>query len=434
METRSIEYEQAREEHSEHVRDILGKIPSWTTRWGITLLLSIFVGFLLLASLIKYPDSSTGSIVITTEKPLLKIISPINGRIKTIFKKDYSIVNSDEVLMRINPTHERVQLGILKSVVAEARGLVLGESGIGSNLSFNDTILLGSMQPTYNDLIRNCQILLNNRKDNAIYMQEDELENRKKYLGELIEIANSQLAIAKNEEVNAKMRFEANHKLYLDKVISKFEYLHEEDLFYQKQMEVSNLRKLLTQHRGDICMISKDIAEIKHSRLSQERQLSNEINASIQKLENELRHWEDGQVIIAPRNGRVIYLGDIHIDKYIKAEEALVAIVPRDSSFIGIMSAPANGFGKVQLGQTVKIKLDNYPYREYGQLTGTVKSISLIPENSMYKIKVEFKKIDLIPGKQITLRPEMVGIADIVTEDMTLLERLVMPIKGVLNN
>lgn len=44
------------------------------------------------------------------------------------------------------------------------------------------------------------------------------------------------------------------------------------------------------------------------------------------------------------------------------------------------MKVSSSGFGKVQRGQEVNVKLNGFPYMEFGILKGLVKSISQVPE------------------------------------------------------
>jgi len=46
---------------------------------------------------------------------------------------------------------------------------------------------------------------------------------------------------------------------------------------------------------------------------------------------------------------------------------------------IGKADIPSTGIGKVKSGQTVNIKLDNYPYMEFGMIKAKIKNISLVP-------------------------------------------------------
>lgn len=96
------------------------------------------------------------------------------------------------------------------------------------------------------------------------------------------------------------------------------------------------------------------------------------------------------------------------------------------------------GAGKVKTGQKVNIKFDDYPYMEYGFVQVNLTSISLVPygdvsNGNIYIMEVEMPD-SLITryGILIPYRPEMSGTAEIITEDLTVFDRLVNPIKSVL--
>ena len=104
---------------------------------------------------------------------------------------------------------------------------------------------------------------------------------------------------------------------------------------------------------------------------------------------------------------------------------------------IGKAQLPVARSGKVKVGQKVNIRLQNFPENEYGILRGTVKNISLTPtqENGTAYYSVE---ITLNEGlittykKELPYISDMQGQADIITEDISFLERLVLPLKKIL--
>lgn len=55
--------------YSEEAREILGKIPSWIVRWGVTVIFVIFAGILLGCYFIEYPDTVEAPVEITTLNP-----------------------------------------------------------------------------------------------------------------------------------------------------------------------------------------------------------------------------------------------------------------------------------------------------------------------------------------------------------------------------
>lgn len=48
--------------HSEPVQEIMGVIPSWITRWGVTIILSILLVILIGCCIIRYPETVSGTI------------------------------------------------------------------------------------------------------------------------------------------------------------------------------------------------------------------------------------------------------------------------------------------------------------------------------------------------------------------------------------
>ena len=99
---------------------------------------------------------------------------------------------------------------------------------------------------------------------------------------------------------------------------------------------------------------------------------------------------------------------------------------------------PTERSGKVKKGQKVNIRFSNYPDKEFGVVRGTVKNISLIPVVDGQNIKSYMVDIQLPYGlktsydKELPFLPEMEGQADIITEDISLLQSFLMPIRKVI--
>ena len=82
-------------------------------------------------------------------------------------------------------------------------------------------------------------------------------------------------------------------------------------------------------------------------------------------------------------------------NQHINAGEVLLNIVPEETASItGKILLPAQGAGKVKVGQTVNVKFDGYPHLEFGMVRGKVKNISLVPvatpQGKFTTVEVEF--------------------------------------------
>ena len=112
----------------------------------------------------------------------------------------------------------------------------------------------------------------------------------------------------------------------------------------------------------------------------------------------------------------------------------MFAIIPtKESGYIGKVKAPAQNSGKIKVGQTVNIRLANYPDREFGIVKGFIIAISLTPDkdgNLLINVSLP-KSLETSYKKQIVFRQEMSGTADIVTEDLRLMERLLYQFRDI---
>ncbi len=118
----------------------------------------------------------------------------------------------------------------------------------------------------------------------------------------------------------------------------------------------------------------------------------------------------------------------------VAAGDDVFAIIPSDGkNYIGKVKAPAQNSGKIKIGQDVNIRLANFPDREFGMLKGAVKSISLTPDkegNLLIDITLP-RGLQTSYEKQISFHQEMSGTADIVTQDLRLIERLLYQFRDI---
>jgi hypothetical protein len=122
----------------------------------------------------------------------------------------------------------------------------------------------------------------------------------------------------------------------------------------------------------------------------------------------------------SPVNGQVAFNGLIKENQFIKSGKTLLRVIPaeEDKEWIGRVELPTFGSGKVEEGQRVVVKFDNYSFEEYGVVEGTVKNKSLLPSGDTYYLEVDFPKgLRTSYKKNIPYKPEMQGSAEIITDN-----------------
>ena len=100
------------------------------------------------------------------------------------------------------------------------------------------------------------------------------------------------------------------------------------------------------------------------------------------------------------------------------------------------MKLKTRGAGKVLIGQDVNVKLNNYPYMEFGMVKGKVDDISLVPsDDDDYLVEVIFPNgLKTNYGINLNFNQKMLGHAEIITEEIPLIVRIIRPVKSLIKN
>jgi energy-coupling factor transporter ATP-binding protein EcfA2 len=155
--------------------------------------------------------------------------------------------------------------------------------------------------------------------------------------------------------------------------------------------------------------------------------------ASYNDFMDNIALWEERYLFKSPFDGQVQFLRFWTNGQFVQAGESVFTIVPKADEPYGQILLPAVGAGKVKPDQEAIIKLNDFPYNEYGSVTGIVSGISLTTntektgEGSIeaYLVTVKFPKgLTTNYGKPLAFKHEAKGTAEIITKDRRLIERL----------
>ncbi len=158
------------------------------------------------------------------------------------------------------------------------------------------------------------------------------------------------------------------------------------------------------------------------------------LSQSVQSLQSEIETWEQTYLLKAPIEGKVSLFNYWAINQNIKQGDEVLSIVPSvKQEIIAKLLLPAQNSSKLKIGQTVNVKLDNYQFQEFGMLKGRVKNVSLVPQKDTYAIEVSLPN-NLITSynKQLVYKEEMHGTADIITEELSVFDRVFYQFRKIL--
>ena len=157
------------------------------------------------------------------------------------------------------------------------------------------------------------------------------------------------------------------------------------------------------------------------------------LDESKQNLENAVHQWEEKYLVTSPIKGKLTFTSIWSINQEVKTGELIATVIPLEpSAIIAKAVIPPSGFGKVEVGQRVNIKLSGFPYMEFGMLRGVIRSISLVPDSRGYIAEIELSEGMSSSYRSVNLKfiQQMDGTAEIITRDMLLLTRFINPLRA----
>lgn len=422
------------DQRSDEIKDLLGKAPTWVVRWGITVVFTSVVMILLGSAVISYHDMVPGRVSITTSIPPAHLEARSSGRLTNVFVRANQRVEEGEVLAVIENTarfHDVVMLSKRIDTFVLRPDLPIDSILV----MFPATLQLGSIQSDYNTFITQLQnyVLYNDLSPNKreIALFDSQLKGQRK----LLESQREQLNLFKEELVLSEKTYLRNKNLFEQRVISDQDYELATRSILSDRQKLQMLKAAAASTEITLVTLesSREKSEIKDIEVT--RTYNQQANESIQRLKNSIAQWEYLYVVKSPIKGTVTLFDVWNTNQNVEAGKVLFTVVPNDNEFlIGKVTMPVKNSGKVTIGQPVIIKLDNYPYHEWGSIAGQVASISAVPKQGQdfYTIYIKIEGLNTSFDKQLEFRQEMQGNAEIVTEKLSVLQRIFYEFRKIL--
>ncbi|MBO4738396.1 MAG: HlyD family efflux transporter periplasmic adaptor subunit [Bacteroidales bacterium] len=411
-------------DHSEPVQEILGRPPRWIIRAGITVIFVVVALLFIGSYFIKYPDVLQAPITVTTAHLPAGVMARTTGRIDTIFVKEKQSVQAGDLLAVMENAAQWQDVLWLKNNVDSAER--------------NTSLQLGEIQSYY-------FAYLKAKEDYAYFLRMDYHRRKIKVLEKqirtqknMLQNVRKQLAVQEQQLDISREVFYMDSSLYAQDLISKLEYETARSKYLQQQQNYDNTKLGFHSEEMSILQLEQDIFDLEQACIDEENTLSLALNGAKDQLQAQLADWEKAYLLYAPCNGIATFTKYWQRNQNVSAGEILVTVVPQEQShIIGKILLPPQGAGKVEVGQTVNVKLDNFPYMEYGMVKVNIQHISLVPVqltdgNQAYMLEVEFPdKLQTTYHKDLVFSQEMTGTAEVITKDLRLLDKFLNPIRYV---
>lgn len=417
---------------SEEVNEILTNVPHWLIRCGSFIVFSILIIVFFLSWLIKYPDVITTQIVITTVVPPQKLIAKTSGKIDKILIHDKTTVFKDSPIAVLENSANYKDVFLLKKIIDSIN--------IGSeDFPFEKlkSLQLGDIENSFGQFQKEYIAYKLNIEQKPYKIERVTQQLEVIQLNERIGLLESQKNINQNELKLQNIDLERFESLYKKGIISTQEIEKHRLQYLQSQKSYKSLLSSISQLKSSLNELQGNSKVTKINESKENRILEYNMIQSFYNLKRVVKEWDLNYVFRSSINGKVTFLQLWSDNQTVNIGDAVFAIIPiKGSNYVGKLKATAQNSGKIKIGQKVNIRLANYPSEEFGVIEGTIQAISLTPDKDGYLLIDVSLKRGLITSynKKVLFQQEMTGIADIITQDLRLIERFLFQIKGKLNS
>lgn len=414
---------------SEDVQEILSTPPHALLSMGSSVIGGILLVLFIGCFIFKYPDTISCTITITKTEPPVWIVAKASGRLQELYSQDGQHVNAGDVIAVIeNPanTQDVLKLDSLLSEPFENR------KGIYFRL---DDAHLGSIQSAYTTLAKAITDYNNfvnkNLYDQRIAAEEAQLRPYSDY----VESIEKQVGYSQRIKSLSGENYQREKTLHDKGLTSTSDLESTEQSLLSSNMSAEQIRSSLANARIQMAQIYNTISELKLQKEQERQQQETILWSAWEGTRTAIREWKQAYLLQSPIEGTVSYNNLWKINQNITSGDKAFSIISsgREQS-IGKAKIPVAGSGKVKIGQRVNIQLDGYPYLEYGFLTGCVTSVAQMPDGDIYTATFILQNSQTTSyGKAIRQTGDLSGVGEIITDDLSVAERIIGPLRYLLH-
>lgn len=411
--------------------DLIEKQPGWLLYSGIPAIFFCTLLCLALAFFIKYPDKMSAPCMLTTQLPPVEVFMPVSEKIDTLFVTDRQPVKKGDRIAYIENAASLPDVIRFVSLL-EFHAQTARVSEILA-MQAPENLHVGELQPVYLEYLNALNVLREMLIREKIVAEKIGFL-KTSYFGQeqLAQTLQKQSALSEKALSLAEKDFYRASELNRSGVISDVEFEKNESQLLSQQQQSENIRTLLIQNHVQRSQVGTEMATLKLEQAENIHKCLIRLNEIVSQSLNEYYAWQKKYFIQAPINGILSYSPDFTLHQSSQAGTLLASIIPSETGNRTIVrvNPPANGIGKMAVGDKVLIYLDAFPYREFGCIESRISSISILPVSTRDD-KKHYEVICNMPdslvtsaGRPLPFRQKLMGNAQIITNEKSIIQRI----------
>ena len=374
-------------------------------------------------------------------------VQPVElGKVAEVTVKEGDTVQQGQVLMALESELDRKAIEQLQTTLISQQ----------SELSQMD-IMIAKKQAEVT--MRLSMFDLNDRR----ILEKDE-QSQRVSLAQNDTIAQTQVSLNRQLEQDIaaqRQRIEKIRDLANQGGFPKDQVMQMEQTLREKERNLTEGTGKLQQTLSEPDKLSADLARKQSEDIARKQLESTQIQSSAQQDIEQLRLRQaeitgkmketksqmatakakkEQRYIYSPASGKITTLNLKHSGQVVQPGEAIAEISPQGKPLILSTLLPSHEAGFVKPGMMTQIKLDAFPYQDFGVVSGKVLSVS--PDSKTLKDGAQVYRVDIaldrpnirVRGQTIELSTGQTGTAEIITRRRRIMDLLLDPIKQLKGN
>lgn len=416
---------------SDVMNDVISKRPSFLARWALLFFLFILILLVCATWFIQYPEVIlTRSTIIAQDIPK-EIVVRQGGRIAKLLVQNEDSVMPGTILGYLESTASPEQVLFLQQKIDSVNHILQQDQvHLLDMILSNEITQLGELQSAYQDFTAAFQKYRSYILD-GFYIQKLLILNE-----DLVFLAKNKDNILQQKHLIEKdlklseETYEMNEKMYREKIISKLEDKSEQSKLVNKKLNIPQIEAQLLTNENQLREKRKEIAELEFE-ISQQQKI---FEQQTRTFHSQIQNWIKDYVLTSTIEGRVSYNFPVQDNSFFPSNTILGYVTPNLSRYYAKTNLPQNNFGKLAKGQSVQLRIDAYPFAEYGLVNGKLDYISEIASDSGYLAFIKLPNgLVTNQAKTLQFRNGLKADARVITKDIRLFDRIFYDLMKMIN-
>ncbi len=420
--------------YSEPVKDYLALIPNKAYTFSNLTICALILTFIITAFVVHYPTIVNAHCTLISKTHPKPLIAKTDGRIAQLHIKDGATVTKNSILAYLESTAKHQNVLLLEKELKKIQHFLQNKNDFEylSNDLLSAYQELGEIQLEYQNF-QKIYIETVSLFHNQYYQKQLDILNKEiTQLNAIVYSLQQQEIILEKNATLQNERFTIDQKIYNKNIISKYKILEIESDYLNRQLPLKTTQENVAINKLKIQEKNSEILTLQKQGTNQKEIFKQSLNT----LLSTIAHWKSIYILTAPVDGTVIFTEVLQNHQKITKNTELMYVLGLNEHYVGTLQIPQNNFGKVKVNQKVYLKFKGYPFQEYGAVKAKVKSIAKIAKakNGMFNATVVLDKQNKTSNNSIlNFRNGMEATAEIVTEDIRLIEQIFYTLREILD-